>query len=88
MKKSTLLTSLFVIGLFTGCAGGQPSPDDKSALLTKTAKFFGTSSENITINNFESGLIALGYKATYQGTLYNCFRHNIYRFVQCKKPGY
>jgi len=89
MKKLNLLTSLLIIGLFAGCVGsGQPSPEEKSALQTKTAKFFGTSSENITINNFESGLIALGYKATYQGTVYNCFRHNMYRIVECKKPGY
>ena len=88
MKKLNLLALLVLVGLFQGCIGGEPTPQDKSSLQTKTAKFFGASSDSITINNIESGLIMTGYKANYQGTLYNCVKHNMYGYVNCKKPGY
>ena len=88
MKKLNLLTLLLLAGLSHGCAGGEPTPQDKSSLQTKTANFFGTTPENITISNFESGLIMTGYKAHYQGTIYNCVKHNMYGYVNCKKPGY
>jgi hypothetical protein len=88
MRKRTIITLAVITGVLAGCAGANPSPEDKASLKKKTAKFFGTTTDNITINNFEEGLVATGYKATYQGTLYNCFEHKLYGYVQCKKPGY
>ena len=88
MKKTNIITLAVITGFLSGCAGGNPSPEDKGSLKEKTAKFFGTTTDNITIDNFKGGLVATGYKATYQGTLYNCFQHKLYRYVQCKKPGY
>ena len=88
MKTKHLITLLIISGLFSGCVGTLPTADEQTTLKSKTANFFGTTPENITLKNFEAGVIATGFKAVYQGTLYNCYEHNLYGIVECKKPGF
>jgi len=86
MAGAIVLIASFVL---SGCApiisGAMNATLDENAVIEKTAKYFGSSREKITISSIDKGALATSYKATYAGKIYNCSIY--YGQVTCTQAG-
>lgn len=92
MKNGMSLRMIVVAAslvLMSGCAplisGAMNAGVDDKAVAEKTAKYFGTSAQKLSISSVEKGALTTSYQARYAGKLYNCTIY--YGEVDCKQPG-
>lgn len=80
-----LAAALTASGCAPAISGAMNAGVTQDEIRIKTAKYFGTSTSNVTISAVEKGLLATAYRTRYRGTLYNCSLY--YGTVNCKRPG-
>lgn len=94
MKKISfalrVLSTTFVAAvLLPGCApiisGSMNLAVTEDVVIEKTAKFFGSTRNEVVITGIEKGALATSYNTKHRGKFYNCNLY--YGEVTCKQPG-
>ncbi|MCY1165272.1 putative peptidoglycan binding domain protein [compost metagenome] len=82
---SLLAASTFITGCAPMISGVMNSTVDENSLLEKTAKYFGTPRENLTVSSIEKAALSTSYQAKNAGKIYNCTIY--YGEVSCNQTG-
>lgn len=91
LKQKSVICSVIFSAMFflSGCApllsGAMNAGVDEKAVVEKTAKYFGTSTNNLQVSNIDKGALTTSYQVRYSGNLYNCTIY--YGDVNCQQPG-